>query len=179
MVEARTNFVGKATRIRDVVDVGDAIETFVPFAKRVGWLTRRLAGIATSTLGAIALGLTAGPKVLITQGIRVEGSQGAWDPVSQNLLGEYIVDRGLVVQVADLGLDEKIKSESASGLGFGDLDMDMDMRTGIRRPLADKDMSGGDSEPNSLGLDGVDEVRVADSDLDSVEPDSIDEGNTE
>lgn len=177
MVEARTNLVGKATRIRDVVDVRDAIETFVPFAKRVGWLTRRLAGIATSTLGAIALGLTAGPKVLITQGIRVEGSQGTWDPVSQNLLGEYIVDRGLVVQVADLGVDEKIKSESASGLGLGDLDMDT--RMGICRPLADKVMSGGDSERNSLGLDGVDPVGVADSYPDSVEPDSIHEGNTD
>jgi hypothetical protein len=149
----------------------------VPFAKRVGWLTRRLAGIATSTLGSIALGLTAGPKVMVTQGIRVEGSQRKWDPVSQNLLGEYIGDRGLVVQDADLDLDEKIKNESASGLGLGDLDMYMKM--GIRRPSADKDMSGGDSERNSLGLDGVDPAGVPDSDLDSVEPDSIDEGDTE
>lgn len=71
-----------------MVDVRDAIETFVPFAKRVGWLTRRLAGFATSTLGAIALGLTAGPKVSVTEGVRVEGSTGTWDPISKPLLGE-------------------------------------------------------------------------------------------
>lgn len=55
------NHKGKATRVRDVIDVGDAIETFVPFAKRFGWLTRRLAGFVTSTLGAVAASLLPTP----------------------------------------------------------------------------------------------------------------------
>lgn len=46
---------GKATRVKDVIDVRDVVETFVPFAKRIGWLTRRVSGLLTSTLGSIAL----------------------------------------------------------------------------------------------------------------------------
>jgi len=55
-----------------VVDVRDAIETFVPFAKRIGWLGRRVAGLVTSTVGAVVIGLLARPKVVVMQGIRVE-----------------------------------------------------------------------------------------------------------
>jgi hypothetical protein len=38
-----------------VVDIRDVVETFVPFAKRLGWITRRLTGLVSSTLGSIAL----------------------------------------------------------------------------------------------------------------------------
>lgn len=55
-------YTGRATRVRDVIDVGDAIETFIPFAKRLGWITRRLTGFVTSTVGAIAISLLAVPK---------------------------------------------------------------------------------------------------------------------
>jgi hypothetical protein len=57
-----------------VIDVRDAIETFVPFAKRSGWLGRRVAGLITSTIGTVVMGLVARPKVVVMQGIRVEGS---------------------------------------------------------------------------------------------------------
>jgi len=55
-----------------VIDIRDAIETFVPFAKRTGWLGRRVAGLITSTVGAVVMGLVARPKVVVMQGIRVE-----------------------------------------------------------------------------------------------------------
>jgi len=48
---------GKATHIRDVVDIRDVAETFVPFAKRLGWITRRLTGLVSSTMGSIALAM--------------------------------------------------------------------------------------------------------------------------
>jgi hypothetical protein len=57
-----------------VIDVRDAIETFVPFAKRIGWLGRRVAGLVSSTVGAVVMGLVARPQVVVMQGIRVEGS---------------------------------------------------------------------------------------------------------
>ncbi|OWZ63789.1 hypothetical protein AYX14_06643 [Cryptococcus neoformans] len=47
------NEVGKATYIRDIIDLRDAVETFVPFAKRFGWLTRSLTGIVSSVLGDV------------------------------------------------------------------------------------------------------------------------------
>ncbi|WVO24899.1 uncharacterized protein IAS62_006279 [Cryptococcus decagattii] len=49
------NEVGKATYIRDIVDLRDAVETFMPFAKRFAWLTRSLAGIMSSVLGDIVI----------------------------------------------------------------------------------------------------------------------------
>ena len=55
-----------------MIDVRDAIETFVPFAKRIGWLGRRVAGLVTSTVGAVVMDLVARPKVVVMQGIRVE-----------------------------------------------------------------------------------------------------------
>ena len=48
---------GKATHVRDVVDVRDAIETFVPFAKRFGWLSRRLTGMFSSAIGSLAMSM--------------------------------------------------------------------------------------------------------------------------
>ncbi|ORX33392.1 hypothetical protein BD324DRAFT_639939 [Kockovaella imperatae] len=51
------NEVGKATHIRDVVDVRDVVETFVPFAKRFGWLTRRMTGLMSATVGVVAMSL--------------------------------------------------------------------------------------------------------------------------
>ncbi|WVR05492.1 hypothetical protein IAU60_002510 [Kwoniella sp. DSM 27419] len=56
------NEVGKATHVRDVIDVRDAIETFVPFAKRLGRLTRHITGMVTSALGGLILSrIQAGP----------------------------------------------------------------------------------------------------------------------
>jgi len=57
-----------------VVDIRDAVETFIPLAKRLGWLTRRLTGLVTSTMGALVMGLVARPKVVVMEGIRVEGA---------------------------------------------------------------------------------------------------------
>lgn len=55
------NYLGKATRVRDIIDIGDAIETFIPFAKRLGWITRRLTGFVTSTMGSLAMSMITGP----------------------------------------------------------------------------------------------------------------------
>ena len=57
-----------------MIDVRDAIETFVPFAKRIGWLGRRVAGLVSSTVGAVVMGLVARPQVVVMQGILVESS---------------------------------------------------------------------------------------------------------
>lgn len=46
--------------MRDLIDIRDAIEAVVPFAKRLSWVTRRLAGLVTSTIGAVALGVMSG-----------------------------------------------------------------------------------------------------------------------
>jgi hypothetical protein len=54
-----------------VIDVQDAIETFVPFAKRLSWLTRRLTGLTTSVLGFAAMAMVPGPKVQVNEAIRV------------------------------------------------------------------------------------------------------------
>ena len=57
-----------------MIDIRDAVETFIPLAKRLGWLTRRLTGLVTSTMGALVMGLVARPKVVVMEGIRVEGA---------------------------------------------------------------------------------------------------------
>lgn len=59
------NEVGKATHVRDVVDVQDVIDTFVPGAKRFSWLSRRVAGLVTSTVGSIALNFIPGHTILV------------------------------------------------------------------------------------------------------------------
>lgn len=65
------NEVGKATHIRDVVDVRDVVDTFVPFAKRFNWLSRRLTGMLTSTIGSVAMALIPGHSVVIGDPIRI------------------------------------------------------------------------------------------------------------
>lgn len=47
--------IGKVTHVRDTVDVQDLIEAVVPFAKRLGWLTRRVTGIMTGIVGGAVL----------------------------------------------------------------------------------------------------------------------------
>lgn len=53
------------------MDIKDAIETFVPFAKRFGWLTRRVTGLISSSVGMVIMGMVGRPKVLMTEGIRI------------------------------------------------------------------------------------------------------------
>lgn len=65
------------------------------------------------------------------------------------------------------GVDQKLKDEM--GLGLGHLD---------RGNGPEEAGNRGDDEPNSLGLEGVNPF-LADSDLDSMEPDSLDEGARE
>jgi hypothetical protein len=60
--------------VRDVIDIRDAIETFVPLAKRLGWLTRRLTGLVSSTLGSIALSMIVGSEQKEPVGIAVTAS---------------------------------------------------------------------------------------------------------
>ncbi|WWC60703.1 uncharacterized protein I303_103279 [Kwoniella dejecticola CBS 10117] len=50
------NEVGKATHLRDVVDIRDLVEFVVPFAKRLRWITKSI-GIFTSIIGAIILAI--------------------------------------------------------------------------------------------------------------------------
>lgn len=65
------NEVGKATHVRDVVDVQDVIDTFVPFAKRFSWLSRRVAGLVTSTVGSIALNFIPGHTIIVGDALHV------------------------------------------------------------------------------------------------------------
>lgn len=75
------NEVGKATLVRDVVDVRDVIDTFVPFAKRFNWISRRLAGLVTSTIGSVALTLMPGHTVVFGDPIRVATQASGSDAV--------------------------------------------------------------------------------------------------
>ncbi|WVQ86174.1 hypothetical protein IAT38_008342 [Cryptococcus sp. DSM 104549] len=61
------NEVGKATHVRDVIDLRDALETFIPFAKRIGWLTRHLSGMVSSALGEMVLGCVGGVNVVASR----------------------------------------------------------------------------------------------------------------
>lgn len=61
------NEVGKATRIRDVIDIQDLVETFVPFAKRFSWLTRSLNGLVSSAVGTVLLGASAAEKEVLKE----------------------------------------------------------------------------------------------------------------
>jgi hypothetical protein len=65
------NEVGKATHVRDVVDFQDVIDTFVPFAKRFSWLSRRVAGLLTSTMGSIALSAVPGHTVIVADALHI------------------------------------------------------------------------------------------------------------
>ena len=62
--------------MRDVVDVRDVVETFVPFARRFGWLTRRVTGLVSSTIGAMAMAIGTGPGVEMRAPIFVEAATG-------------------------------------------------------------------------------------------------------
>ena len=44
-----------------MLDIRDVVETFVPFAKRLGWITRRLTGLVSSTMGSIAMSMVPSP----------------------------------------------------------------------------------------------------------------------
>ncbi|KAK8869475.1 hypothetical protein IAR55_000039 [Kwoniella newhampshirensis] len=81
------NEVGKATHVRDMIDIRDAFETFVPFAKCIGWLTRHLTGMVTSTLGALALSFVSGGANLkqVSEPSRegVQLGKGPMTPVKQ------------------------------------------------------------------------------------------------
>lgn len=75
------NESGKATHVRDTIDLMDLVETFVPFAKRLGWLTRRFTGLVSSTVGSAALALLPVPSVNVAKGIKSsKGAKGA-EPV--------------------------------------------------------------------------------------------------
>ena len=65
------NEVGKATHVRDIVDVCDVIETFVPLAKRFGWLTRRVTGLFSSTIGSLALAMIPGPIITVAEPVKL------------------------------------------------------------------------------------------------------------
>lgn len=68
-----SSFEGRATHVRDVVDVRDVVETFVPLAKRIGWVTRRLTGLVSSTVGAMVLALVSNPTGEMAPPIRLGG----------------------------------------------------------------------------------------------------------
>ncbi|WVQ92306.1 hypothetical protein IAS59_006115 [Cryptococcus gattii] len=79
------NEVGKATYIRDIVDLRDAVETFLPFAKRFAWLTRSLAGIMSSVLGDIVIRST-----LPNREERIEATIDTETVQTGQRTGEYI-----------------------------------------------------------------------------------------
>lgn len=83
---AYLNFsIGKATYIRDIVDLRDAVETFMPFAKRFAWLTRSLAGIMSSVLGDIVIRST-----LPSREERIEATIDIETLQTAQRTGEYI-----------------------------------------------------------------------------------------
>ena len=75
-----------------MIDIRDAVETFIPLAKRLGWLTRRLTGLVTSTMGALVMGLVARPKVVVMEGIRVEAA----GPVSGESIETVVIPKFMV-----------------------------------------------------------------------------------
>ncbi|BEJ12309.1 hypothetical protein CspHIS471_0207690 [Cutaneotrichosporon sp. HIS471] len=123
------NEVGKATHVRDVVDVRDVIDTFVPFAKRFSWISRRLTGMFTSAVGSVALTLLPGHQVIFGDPIRVgdakamireleddaEGSGHGCGHKHKHHLGSAI---GLnsAVKVSDVAFPERTRFGNSLGL---------------------------------------------------------------
>lgn len=122
------NEVGKATHVRDVVDVRDVIDTFVPFAKRFNWLSRRLTGVLTSTIGSVAMALIPGHSVVIGDPIRILDETQAAKAKEEE-------ERRAKIQE----LDGKSSDDSPDGLESG----------------VDHDFCSSGVRHNSLGLEGV------------------------
>jgi hypothetical protein len=60
-----------------VVDIRDAIETFVPLAGRIGWLTRRVTGSISASIGGMVMALLPAPVQDIKQPVKVAVQSGA------------------------------------------------------------------------------------------------------
>lgn len=134
------NEVGKATHVRDVVDVRDVIDTFVPFAKRFNWLSRRLTGVLTSTIGSVAMALIPGHSVVIGDPIRI------LDETQAAKAKEEEENRAKIKELETKpGMGSPVGLESHVDDGF--------CPSGVRH--------------NSLGLEGVDGVSMA-PDVDGV-----------
>lgn len=134
--------------MRDVIDVRDLIETFVPFAKRLNWLTRRVTGFFTSSIGSLALSLVPKSSVMTREPIKVEAYTDPWERSLDEVFCESESARGAMWGHADHVLtiiaDGRRSDEpTIEGLGFGQ----------FVRP-ADVPTASEDSE-NTLGLEGV------------------------
>lgn len=142
------NEVGKATHVRDVVDVQDVINTFVPFAKRFSWLSRRVAGLATSTVGSIALSFIPGHTVVVGDPIRIMSEQ---QQQQQQQDAGKIKEAGETEQpqpTAQLRQQQQAQQVQQL-LGLGSPIGGLDPNAGKTSPLSFGDAS------NSLGLEGV------------------------
>jgi len=72
-----------------MIDIRDAIETFVPLAKRLGWLTRRLTGLVSSTIGGIALGMVTTQPNQKVQPVKIAvGMHDGGEKVANAIFGE-------------------------------------------------------------------------------------------
>lgn len=135
------NEVGKATLVRDVVDVRDVIDTFVPFAKRFNWISRRLAGLVTSTIGSVALTLMPGHTVVFGDPIRV-ATQATSSSAAAKVEPKEIKDK------ADHPHEECKSGACQLGLGSA-IGLD-----GATEPWVFGEPATVD-EANSLGLEGM------------------------
>lgn len=111
------NEVGKATHVRDVVDVQDVIDTFVPFAKRFSWLSRRMAGLVTSTVGSIALSLIPGHTVLVGDPIKIMSDEQQQD---KDKIKELAAKPGLGSPIGLLPDPSAVAIKSVTASPFGD-----------------------------------------------------------
>jgi hypothetical protein len=138
--------------VRDVIDVRDLIETFVPFAKRLNWLTRRVTGFFTSSIGSLALSLVPKSSVMTRTPIKVEAYTDPWERSLDEVFCESASEsargatweRAYHLMTLTIPADGRRSEEpTIEGLGFGQ----------FVRP-ADVPKASEDSE-NTLGLEGV------------------------
>ena len=144
--------------MRDVVDARDVVETFVPLARRLGWLARRITGMMTSTMGGLAMALIPGAssRVEVKKPIRVEEA-------SKGKRSEEAVVGSSVSTLHQAGLmsglwEDEPRLGSAIGLEIGTLSPESSC-SGIRSQV------GGEKiEASWLGLEGVEAGMAPDVD---------------
>ncbi|WWD09734.1 hypothetical protein V865_007862 [Kwoniella europaea PYCC6329] len=181
------NEVGKATHVRDVIDIRDLVESFVPFAKRLHLITT-ITGLITSLIGGILLTSLAsnnqavkvvqrGKIISVSEPI---GGMKKCNNTNQDAVDEIVSksekDRG---GTTPSGSEEKsplnsTKSSSSAPMRIKSPIMDPQAR--LRKMSAPTPMTG---THNILGLEGVSlPISVKEGKSQSSAVTSVDEDST-